>query len=612
VLAFDWRVYRTEDVITVEDKMNRPNTQLSTPDYPPIRIAFLVQDLTAPTDNTFAILSQANALIARGHSVTIVTYSDPPAWFNVRAKVIKVPEGDQTFSFVPQCEVAISTYLLSAEELSNVDAKLKMYFIQSEFEESSQAYLFEGIKLVVNSEVLKQNIEKRYGKKADAVLSIGVDSKIFHPIQKSISGSKLRILVVGSDVKGNEKESPRFNSITVVKEALSEFAGFNNNFTVVRISDTQLEIFKDFPCEFYVQPNDEMKAFLYGTADVVIDPAQNESWRLTPLQAMASGTAVICTDNPCANEYCKDGENCIRIPMNSSIEIVNALQRIFLDNDFKSKLEKGGLATTQVYTKENEYSSLERLLFQFIEEQGVMDLNKYRREIQIEKEKSELSKQFVIAQQLINKEKYTDALTLLSLLDTLENPQEELHELLSAGFSMKGLCCKMLSAMNKAIQNYEKAIMLNSKSVTAHLGLGMTYTTMNQHKNAKSKYEQVITLDKKNLPARQGLAAANRKIGLESSDNALLGEGVLTLLSFAEAHINVEAIGEARKTLYKILVKDPLHIDALNDLSVCDIIEQKTDIALEKISKVLEIDPENETALTNFNFIKGRVSSPSK
>lgn len=598
--------------------------------YPSIRITYLVHNVNSLTGGTLTILHQANALVERGHSVTIVTYSAAPAWFKLKAKVVKAPEGTPLHPHVPQSDVVISTYFLNATELLNIDAKVKIYFAQGDqylfhdkytttkifqsahrqsIEQSERAYKLHGIKLVANSYALAELIEKRFGRKADAVLNVGIDSTIFRPVQKPISGSTLKILIVGPDTLGTEVEPLHFKGIMDAKKALLEFSKTNTNFSVIRISNTMPEIFKDFPCEFYFQPSDEVKTFLYGTADVLLYPSHYESWGLPPLEAMAAGTAVICTDNIGSKEYCVHGENCLQVPVNSPNDIAKMLERLLADEKLQKKLTQGGRVTARACTKENEFSLLENLLFHFLQEHGSINVAKYRKATLLEKKRSEISKPLAAAQQLVNAKKYADALTMLTFLDTLEQPSEEFRELIASGYSLKGFCCRMLSALNKAIQNYEKALLLNEHSVTALTGLAESYLLAAQYQKAKSVAEQALNIDSKNIPARKVLVQANKVLGFSPSDNTLLRDEIGDLLLSAEECINNNDIAQARKFLVKIILRDPFHLDALNDLSVCDIMEQKIDNALEKISTVLEIDSNNETATTNFNYIKERVTA---
>ncbi|HVN48236.1 MAG TPA: glycosyltransferase, partial [Bacteroidota bacterium] len=137
---------------------------------------------------------------------------------------------------------------------------------------------------------------------------------------------------------------------------------------------------------------------------------------------------------------------------------------------------------------------------------------------------------------------------------------------------------------------------------------GLAYLGLNNAAEAKISFEETIKTNPKNISARKGLVRANKLLGLNVSDYSFLRDEIAELLSTAEESINKEDIATARKTLRAILEKDPLHIDAMNDLSVCDIIEQNIEPAVEKIMAVLEIDQNNETAQANLNYVKERAT----
>ncbi len=71
----------------------------------------------------------------------------------------------------------------------------------------------------------------------------------------------------------------------------------------------------------------------------------------------------------------------------------------------------------------------------------------------------------------------------------------------------------------------------------------------------------------------------------------------------AEKLIECDYYNNAEKILSEIIEENQQNVDALNDLSVIKSLQNKHDEALELIKRVVEIDPENETALSNLNYL---------
>ena len=50
---------------------------------------------------------------------------------------------------------------------------------------------------------------------------------------------------------------------------------------------------------------------LFNEATVFVQTSRHEGFCLPPLEAMAAGTPVVCTDAHGNRDFCRDGENCL-------------------------------------------------------------------------------------------------------------------------------------------------------------------------------------------------------------------------------------------------------------------------------------------------------------
>jgi|GEM_PF-1789190 len=80
-------------------------------------------------------------------------------------------------------------------------------------------------------------------------------------------------------------------------------------------------------------------------------------------------------------------------------------------------------------------------------------------------------------------------------------------------------------------------------------------------------------------------------------------DSVEKLLADAENLIEKENYEDAKKALNKILGMDAENIDAYNDLSVIAVLENNLNGAEILINKILQIDPSNEVAIGNYNYL---------
>ncbi len=358
----------------------------------PLRITYLITSILAVTGGNMTLLDQVEELRRRGHAVTIVTHTQRPAWTTVHAEVVQVPPGEPMATRVPPSDVVVSTYCANTHELLSVQAPVKVYYAQGDQfvfgddtpaadpaveqhrqalkEMSRRSYGYPGVHFVANSNNLLQAVVRSHGIRAEAVLPVCTDQTIFRPLQRALSGSRMRILVVGPDVKGTGAESLAFKGIADVRHALELVSERFKNFTAVRIANTQPEIFRDFPCEYHVIPSDEMKTFLFGTADILVYASHYDSCPRPPQEGMASGCAVVCTDTSGAREYCVHEENCLLVPIENPRAMADAILRLVADRGLREKVAAGGKKTAGQYPREREWDELEALLYGYVEGAG--------------------------------------------------------------------------------------------------------------------------------------------------------------------------------------------------------------------------------------------------
>ena len=80
---------------------------------------------------------------------------------------------------------------------------------------------------------------------------------------------------------------------------------------------------------------------------------------MPPLEAMATGAAVVCTDAHGNRDFCADGENCL-IPEPSVAAVSAALARLLGDPDLRARLGEAGARTARAYAWNLRIDQLER------------------------------------------------------------------------------------------------------------------------------------------------------------------------------------------------------------------------------------------------------------
>ena len=364
-----------------------------------LRIVYLISNIQGVTGGNQTLLRQVNKLAARGHVVSIVTYTPPPSWIELNASIIRAPQNRHLAEYVPPTDIVVATYFTNAVELSNINALVKIYYAQGDqyvFDDSDLkceistenlaslrelsriSYQQPGMRFIANSNNLAGAVLRRYGRNADAILPVCTDQHVFHPLNDRRTAPPWRVLVVGPDTRGSSNEPLMFKGIGDIKDAIQIVFKHRQDFEVVRMSNSRPELFADVPCEFHMAPPDAEKTRLYGTAHILIYASHYDSCPRPPQEAMAAGAVVICTDTDGAREYCRDGFNCLLVPVRNPQAIAEALNRVLDDSALRDRLVQGGLSTAAEFPSEREWSEWEGLLWRFYRD-GLVHLEATRR-----------------------------------------------------------------------------------------------------------------------------------------------------------------------------------------------------------------------------------------
>ncbi|MGK9367346.1 glycosyltransferase [Melioribacter sp. Ez-97] len=498
-------------------------------------ITYLVNNLSSISGGNLTIISQANMLAAQGHEVKIISFTDKPRGIYLNAEVIKIPDTESMSKYVNKSDIVIATFYLNAHELLKIKSDIKIYFAQGDqfiFDDvdikknlknnralktyklmSDNSYKLNGVKLIANSEYFARIIQKRTGRIPDAIINVGVDMDLFCPRPKQLEGFTARVLVVGPDSMGTDLEPLRFKGITEVKEAIDRIKKENYKITLVRISNTQPDIFKDYDCEFYYNPAPEVKSFLYATADILIYPSYYESWGLPPLEAMASKTAVICTKTIGISEYCEDKKNCLLINPGSADEIYRATKELLDDVKLRNKIAENGYLTALINSKDREFKNLENILYKFYLDNHPELLNEYS-----DDEKNVFNSEYVAS--LLNEKKYDEAIRYTEeYLKTVSSDSK------SSGiedvYDLAGNISLIAGNTLEAQQYFEKELNLNPQSSSACFGLGQVFLAQDNPEAAKVMLEWAVKNDPNNGAAADALADVNKLLGYELNHSSL-------------------------------------------------------------------------------------------
>jgi glycosyltransferase involved in cell wall biosynthesis len=386
--------------------------------YSIMKLAFAMYDLGFGGGNR-AIIEVANRLHDRGYDVNIVSLSRNKFWPNVKVPVInvKVPvipapirmavklyrllkyfslKGIESYGDIialatrlgirvdiisPLAEaimgldpdVAIATWYLTAFSVWMSSVNTPLFFMQDFKEYVEETEGINGLKrfeaalklpfsFLTNSTFTK-DLVLSYNKNAKVtIVGVGVDLSIFHPRRGDrlvVSQGKPIVMAIirrlkykGSDIALRalnliNKEQPIHAVLVGEGSALDKYLK---------------EVKPEFTYTKFTYVDDETLAKLYSSSDVFIFTSYREGFGLPPLEAMASGTAVVTTDCGGNRDYAIDGYNSFVVPPGDPVAVTKAVLHILRDSKLRERLIEGGLETAKKWTWDKVVDKFEKVL----------------------------------------------------------------------------------------------------------------------------------------------------------------------------------------------------------------------------------------------------------
>jgi glycosyltransferase involved in cell wall biosynthesis len=331
------------------------------------------------TGGTFNIIEPAERLAERGHEVSINTIGNESDldWFPKNRKIAfkkiftpvsgklwyrffrKALKGTILHPFpdveikdlirsMPECDVNVATAAPTAFAVHRSGKGRGFYYVQhydSLFGKNSlenrvhdESYYLPLGKITVSS-WLKDVIRERLDVEAKAVITAGIDEKVFYPREKK--NKKTKIISLGRKVD--------WKGFAELQEAVKNLMKKRDDFEwVVYSSHDTPESVPEAPFTLVRSPYGKGLAELYASCDIAVNPSWHEGFAQPALEAMASGCAVVTTKIG-AEDFMEPDKNCLLVEPKSSGQIEAALERLLDDAALRHRIAENGLATSKEF-----------------------------------------------------------------------------------------------------------------------------------------------------------------------------------------------------------------------------------------------------------------------
>ncbi len=309
------------------------------------------------------VFEHLNRLRERGHDVQLFTLGEPPDWFELQAPVVTFDDYDELVeALAAQDAIKVATWWNTGPPVwyASVLRGIPVFFVQDI--ETSYYPDNETARLVVlagyRQEFRYMTISgwnagrlRELGLEA-ALVAPGIDLATFRPLP----GARRRddmLLALG-------RTNPLKN-LPLTIDAWNALPRSGARQVELCMFGIEPELGEKYGARYVERPSDEQVNELLNEATVFVQTSTHEGFCLPPLEAMATGGAVVCTDSHGNRDFCVDGENCL-MPEPTVAAVSAALARLLTDPELRERLGEAGMRTAQEYAWERRVDELEGFL----------------------------------------------------------------------------------------------------------------------------------------------------------------------------------------------------------------------------------------------------------
>jgi GT2 family glycosyltransferase/glycosyltransferase involved in cell wall biosynthesis len=324
----------------------------------PLRIVYVTED-TGVGGGHRDVFEHLNRLSLRGHDVSLYTLGEPPRWFALNVPVRSFDDYEALGDALAELDaIKVATWWMTAAAVwrGSIPKGLPVYFVQ-DIETSYYPDHERARHAVLDS----YRPEFRYmtisGWNRDRLRELGLEAELIPP------GVDLERFRPRPEVRRREDMVVALGRTNPLKNLPLTLAAWRS----LPQPRPELCLFGIEPelgsgeVRYVESPSDEQVNELFCEATVFVQTSSHEGFALPPLEAMATGAAVVCTDAHGNRDFCQDGVNCL-MPEPSTAAVGAALRRLLSDGELRAALGEAGIETAHHYAWERRIDALEAFL----------------------------------------------------------------------------------------------------------------------------------------------------------------------------------------------------------------------------------------------------------
>ncbi|HTQ69233.1 MAG TPA: glycosyltransferase [Solirubrobacteraceae bacterium] len=325
-----------------------------------LRVVYVTED-TGIGGGHRDIFEHLNRLLDRGHEVALYTLGEQPDWFPLRAPVHSFEFYDELVEELAGVDaIKVATWWNTAAPVwqASVLRGIPVYFVQDietsyyPDDESVRHAVIDSYRPEFHYMTISSWNRERLGELGleAELIPPGIDLETFRPLA-GVERRDDMVLAIGrtNPLKNLPLTIDAWRALPAPRPELCMFG-------------IEPELAGDEGTRYVLSPSDEEVNELFNEATIFVQTSTHEGFALPPLESMATGGAVVCTDAHGNRDFCEDGENCL-MPEPDVASVSGALGRLLSDASLRARLGGAGIETARDYAWERRIDALERFLY---------------------------------------------------------------------------------------------------------------------------------------------------------------------------------------------------------------------------------------------------------
>lgn len=331
-----------------------------------MNVAYLLEDTELAGGNRVAV-AHADALIARGHDVTLITKGGPLTWRQSQAMWLHVQSFEEVDASV--FDFVVGTFWTTVAKAWELVEERAVHLCQGyegsfSFYRDAKRYIEATYRLPIPKLVVSQRLAEVIRPLHDDVTWIGqiVDDEFFQPHE--VRNEVPRVLLVGplqADVKG----------IDVAYAAVRHARTLGAKFDLIRASQWRAADGEpvELASEFHVAIDTAAMSRLFATSDVYVGPSRaEEGFGLPAAEALASGVPAVLSAIPSYTSWHARQDYALFAPEGDAVAMGWQLARAVQDQELRAQLASRGREVAEQFRAERTGERLEQFFASRLEE----------------------------------------------------------------------------------------------------------------------------------------------------------------------------------------------------------------------------------------------------